>query len=193
VDRVKKIFELSKQNNGIMATSVKLSLRCPLSMARIKVPIRWPECSHLQCVDKDPWLSYTEKDRYLYMELLLMIKCPICQKLVECTNWFVDDFSKMILHQTGENVDEVVVSMDKDISWSVPTPPPTAPAAAIDCIDLDIPMPSNIVDLMASPPPPVVVGLKRSQSKDDVCIGEVKRTPNKPRTGASFTDAILLD
>jgi MIZ/SP-RING zinc finger len=47
----------------LLATSTRLSLRCPLGLVPITVPGRGARCTHLQCFDLTTFLSFNEKNR----------------------------------------------------------------------------------------------------------------------------------
>jgi MIZ/SP-RING zinc finger len=47
----------------LLATSTRLSLRCPLGLVPVTVPGRGARCTHLQCFDLTTFLSFNEKNR----------------------------------------------------------------------------------------------------------------------------------
>lgn len=44
---VKKVF-LSNSDDGVQQTGVKVSLKCPVTFKKIKLPARGAECRHIQ-------------------------------------------------------------------------------------------------------------------------------------------------
>jgi E3 SUMO-protein ligase PIAS1 len=56
----------------IEATSLNLSLKCPLSYMRLSNPCRAVSCSHIQCFDATSYLQLQEQGPQWL--------CPICNK-----------------------------------------------------------------------------------------------------------------
>ncbi|KAI1704601.1 MIZ/SP-RING zinc finger domain-containing protein [Ditylenchus destructor] len=69
----------------------RITLKCPLSGQRIKVPARYADCTHIECFDLEAFLRMkTQKN---------LLVCPICQKEVEkpLTNLRIDTYIETVL------------------------------------------------------------------------------------------------
>jgi E3 SUMO-protein ligase PIAS1 len=56
----------------VVATSQNLSLKCPITYMRLKVPCRGLGCNHIQCFDATSYLQLQEQGPQWI--------CPICNK-----------------------------------------------------------------------------------------------------------------
>lgn len=72
-------FELAKRGvvgfmnmDGIVSSAMKVSLRCPLMLTRMTVPVKGKDCSHIQCFDLDFFLQYARKSSKFV--------CPVCNR-----------------------------------------------------------------------------------------------------------------
>jgi MIZ/SP-RING zinc finger len=93
-------FTSSVARDGVEIASVVLSLRCPLSQARINVAARGRCCAHLGCFDLDSFLR-----------LLISVgaeACPLCGQALALEDLIV---SKLVQHAVVayEDADDVVV------------------------------------------------------------------------------------
>lgn len=105
------IDEMNKANADpdIAATSSKMSLKDPVSITRITMPIRSTVCQHNQCFD----------GRY-FMELQEQAptwSCPICAKTVSFESLCVDKYFEEILNTTSKNIEQVTI--EPNGQWSV--------------------------------------------------------------------------
>lgn len=153
-ERVQTDYLTSPSNAGVLATTVRLSLRCPLSMIRMTVPIRWPTCRHLQCLERASWDAYKKSNNNVNSYFVGgLLKCPICEKTVNDKDCFVDGFTKMILAQAGSDVDEVNVEVgERDLKWSVLAFSKTGSSLASSLDDVAAPADSDaitVIDLTA--------------------------------------------
>jgi E3 SUMO-protein ligase PIAS1 len=103
--------EMNKANADpdIAATSSKMSLKDPVSITRITMPIRSTVCQHNQCFD----------GRY-FMELQEQAptwSCPICAKTVSFESLCVDMYFEEILNTTSKNIEQVTI--EPNGQWSV--------------------------------------------------------------------------
>jgi MIZ/SP-RING zinc finger len=72
-------FELARRGvvqfmnaDGLCSSSMKVSLCCPLSLNRMRVPVKGRKCLHVQCFDLEDFLMYTRRSpKFL---------CPVCNK-----------------------------------------------------------------------------------------------------------------
>jgi len=62
-------------------STVRLSLKCPISMARQTLPVRTKKCRHLQTWDLQSFVDVmTESDKIkLYSDIFKQVKCPVCK------------------------------------------------------------------------------------------------------------------
>ncbi|OUM64701.1 hypothetical protein PIROE2DRAFT_8468, partial [Piromyces sp. E2] len=98
----------SKKEKGsdddIEATSSIVSLRCPISRARIKTPCRFKECTHVQCFDLTSYLQLNEK----YPNW----KCPVCNTRYSWKSLVMDGYIQDILNNVSLDVDSIVVEVN---------------------------------------------------------------------------------
>lgn len=72
-----KMFQPDDTNVLVETNTLKVSLICPLSKARIRIPSRTINCQHVQCFDLEPFLKMNEnKNKW---------SCPVCNR--EASQW----------------------------------------------------------------------------------------------------------
>jgi len=86
-------------SGDIVCGESRISLRCPLTVCRIKTPVRGVDCLHPQCVDLDAFLGFSNRTS--------IWQCPVCMKPLKFGDLLVDDKMKDILEKTNEDVDQV--------------------------------------------------------------------------------------
>ncbi|KAI5121284.1 hypothetical protein M0805_002328 [Coniferiporia weirii] len=91
-------------DDEIIIGKQKMTLKCPLSYTRIKVPCRSDKCVHPQCFDAYSW--------YSVMEQTTTWLCPVCEKVLNPEELIVDGYFGNILDQLPESVEEVEVEPD---------------------------------------------------------------------------------
>lgn len=104
ISQLKKEFEESQNNDDIMELTTKISLRCPLSYMRMKVPARSERCQHVQCFD---CLSFIQSQSQV-----TTWTCPICNIPLKLKDLMVSDYMVDILKVTDEAVDNVEILHD---------------------------------------------------------------------------------
>lgn len=106
------IAELTKkaQDPDIEATSLILSLKCPLSYMRLKNPCRGVGCSHIQCFDATSYLQLQEQGPQW--------ACPICNKTAPFDQLAIDEYVLEIIKGTTDSVDQVTI--DPYGKWTIP-------------------------------------------------------------------------
>ncbi|KAK0623225.1 PINIT domain-containing protein [Immersiella caudata] len=106
------IAELTKKayDPDIEATSLNLSLKCPLSYMRLSNPCRALSCSHIQCFDATSYLQLQEQGPQWL--------CPICNKAAPFDQLAIDEYVREIVKETPDSVDQVTI--DPYGKWSVP-------------------------------------------------------------------------
>ncbi|XP_038980199.1 E3 SUMO-protein ligase SIZ1-like isoform X2 [Phoenix dactylifera] len=91
----------------VVADSVTVNLRCPMSGSRIKIAGRFKPCVHMGCFDLDTFVELSQRSRKW--------QCPICLKNYSLENIIVDPYFSCItslLQNCGEDVDEIDVKPD---------------------------------------------------------------------------------
>lgn len=70
-------FELARMgvvqfmnSDDVASSSMKVSLRCPLMLTRISIPVKGKKCTHVQCFDLEYFLEYTRRSSKFL--------CPVC-------------------------------------------------------------------------------------------------------------------
>lgn len=104
------IITVQKQasDNDIEATSSVMSLKCPLSFTRLRLPCRGIGCRHNQCFDATSYLQLQEQAPTW--------QCPVCNKAVTWENLVLDQYVQDILQSTAKDTEQVVV--EPDGKWS---------------------------------------------------------------------------
>ncbi|ORY69539.1 PINIT domain-containing protein [Pseudomassariella vexata] len=139
IARASVIQELTKaaHDPDVVATSQVLSLKCPLSYMRLRIPCRSVSCSHIQCFDGTSYLQLQEQGPQWV--------CPICNKSAPFDSLAIDEYAKDILDNTSESTEQVTI--EPDGQWrkqSTAEPEPKKPrhsgvtASVIDDDDDDV-------------------------------------------------------
>eukprot|EP01130_Rhizamoeba_saxonica_P008889 TRINITY_DN359_c0_g1_i1.p1 TRINITY_DN359_c0_g1~~TRINITY_DN359_c0_g1_i1.p1 ORF type:complete len:640 (-),score=124.66 TRINITY_DN359_c0_g1_i1:1500-3332(-) len=105
---LKRAIKSFGDDDDIMAVSLKLSLRCPLTLLKIENPVRGRNCSHLQCFELSAYLQMN-KNHPTFL-------CPVCSKFASYSSLIIDEYIQKILESTGEDIEEVVI--EKDGTWN---------------------------------------------------------------------------
>ncbi|CAJ2509901.1 Uu.00g058010.m01.CDS01 [Anthostomella pinea] len=100
------ITEMTKKANDpdVVATSTVLSLKCPLSYTRLRVPCRSVLCNHVQCFDANSYLQLQEQGPQWI--------CPICNNSAPFDNLAVDEYVRDILENTSQSLEQVTIEPD---------------------------------------------------------------------------------
>jgi len=78
-------------------------------MLRMKEPVRFRTCKHLQCTELSSWKSYSR-------EQYGSVSCPICSR--PGNTLIKDEFTLEILNSVSLDVDTVVLDAENDLAWS---------------------------------------------------------------------------
>lgn len=86
----------------------KISLKCPITKSRIRLPARGHECKHVQCFDLEAYLMInSERGSW---------RCPECSKSAITDTLEIDQYIWAILNTlSNSDVDEVVI--DSSANW----------------------------------------------------------------------------
>jgi len=90
---------IAGDEDEIVCGESRVSLRCPLTVCRIKTPVRGVNCLHPQCVDLEAFLSFSNRTS--------IWQCPVCMKPLKYEDLLEDDKMAEILEKTKEDVDQV--------------------------------------------------------------------------------------
>jgi hypothetical protein len=106
--------QIAREYNGmddgdddIIVETLSVSLRCPLTYARMKYPCKSIFCEHIQCFDA---LSFIQ-----LQEQLPSWQCPICSKLVQVKDLAISDYYSEVLRMTSDDIESVALQADG--SW----------------------------------------------------------------------------
>ncbi|ORY59876.1 PINIT domain-domain-containing protein [Leucosporidium creatinivorum] len=87
------------------ASALTVSLKDPLTLARIKTPIRSNVCTHVSCFDAEVWFMINEQTPTW--------NCPICSKVLRVDDLVHDNFFLDVLKTIGSaEVDAITVEPD---------------------------------------------------------------------------------
>ena len=102
VIRKQKVLEAMEKANAdpdIAATSIRMSLKDPISTMRITLPVRSSHCMHNQCFDGAMFLQLQEQAPQW--------SCPICTKSIPFESLCVDEYFQEILNKTPKSTEKV--------------------------------------------------------------------------------------
>ncbi|KAI8580611.1 hypothetical protein K450DRAFT_236429 [Umbelopsis ramanniana AG] len=85
-----------------MQDSIKVSLRCPISLLRIKEPVKGVNCSHVECFDLVSYLCINQG--------LSTWKCPVCSKYTTSASIIYDEYFAQLLKDMDDNITETEYS-----------------------------------------------------------------------------------
>ncbi|KAJ0978220.1 hypothetical protein J5N97_013694 [Dioscorea zingiberensis] len=94
----------------VVAESVTVNLRCPMSGSRINIAGRFKPCVHMGCFDLETFIEMNQRSRKW--------QCPICMKNYSLENIIIDPYFNRItslMRSCGEDVTEIDVKPDG--SW----------------------------------------------------------------------------
>jgi len=113
ITKASVLQEMSRlaDDTDIVATSSRMSLKCPLSTLRIQTPCRSQRCRHNQCFDA---LSFIQ-----LQEQAPQWSCPVCNQHVAFDILQVDEYVDDILRNSPQNAEQVTI--EPNGSWSLIT------------------------------------------------------------------------
>lgn len=111
IPRDKVLHDMNKANADpdIAATSMRMSLKDPVSTMRITLPVRSSHCTHNQCFDGAMFLQLQEQAPQW--------SCPVCCKNVSFESLCVDKYFEDILNRTSKSIEQVDIEPNGD--WKV--------------------------------------------------------------------------
>ncbi|XP_024992690.1 E4 SUMO-protein ligase PIAL2-like isoform X2 [Cynara cardunculus var. scolymus] len=93
----------------VIEMSSRISLHCPFSQHRIKIPVKGRLCKHPQCFDYKNFMEINSR-RPTW-------KCPVCSKPICNLDIRIDQDFVKILNEVAEDVSDVIMSADG--SWTI--------------------------------------------------------------------------
>ncbi|KAH9289358.1 hypothetical protein KI387_033475, partial [Taxus chinensis] len=94
----------------VVAESVTVNLRCPMSGSRIKISGRFKPCVHMGCFDLEAFVELNQRARKW--------QCPICLKNYSLENIIIDPyFNRITTFMEGYPEDVTEVEVKPDGSW----------------------------------------------------------------------------
>ncbi|CAN0841189.1 E4 SUMO-protein ligase PIAL2 [Linum grandiflorum] len=94
-------------DSDIIEGPSRISLNCPISFSRIKIPVKGSLCKHLQCFDFGNYVEINSKRPSW--------RCPHCNQNVSYADIRVDQNIVQVLKEVGESITHVNISADG--SW----------------------------------------------------------------------------
>ncbi|XP_062197553.1 E3 SUMO-protein ligase SIZ2-like isoform X2 [Phragmites australis] len=117
--RVRRCVGGTEANNAdsdsdieVVADSVPINLRCPMTASRIRIAGRFKPCAHMGCFDLEAFIEINQRSRKW--------QCPICLKNYSLENIIIDPYFNRItslIQSYGEDTSEIDVKPDG--SWKV--------------------------------------------------------------------------
>ncbi|XP_016326460.1 zinc finger MIZ domain-containing protein 1-like isoform X1 [Sinocyclocheilus anshuiensis] len=111
ITKVKRSFSsvaVSVGDDGVEQTSIRISLKCPITFRRIQLPARGYDCKHMQCFDLESYLELNcERGSW---------RCPVCNKAALLEGLEVDQYMWGILNAL-QNSEFEEVTIDPSCSW----------------------------------------------------------------------------
>lgn len=99
------------QDSELVEGPSRISLNCPISFKRIKIPVKGHLCKHIQCFDFDNFVDINSRRPSW--------RCPHCNQCVSYIDIRLDQYMAKVLKEVGEDVSEVIISADG--SWKSAT------------------------------------------------------------------------
>lgn len=111
ISKEQAIREISRANDDpdIVLSSEIMSLKDPVSILRITLPVRSTVCTHRQCFDGGMFLQMQEQaPQWL---------CPTCNKQISYQSLCIDKYFEEILQQTSPSIEKV--TLEPDGQWHI--------------------------------------------------------------------------
>ncbi|XP_042010986.1 E4 SUMO-protein ligase PIAL2-like [Salvia splendens] len=95
-------------DSEVIEGSSRISLNCPISFTRIKIPVKGLSCKHIQCFDFDNYVDINSRRPSW--------RCPHCNQHVCFSDIRIDQKMVKILKEVRPNISDIIVSSDG--SWN---------------------------------------------------------------------------
>lgn len=106
-DYIPPVTALADPDNDIIEGPSRISLKCPISFSRIKIPVKGHTCKHLQCFDFNNYVNINSRRPQW--------RCPHCSQSVCFHDIRIDQSMVKVLKEVGEDISYVKISADG--SW----------------------------------------------------------------------------
>ncbi|XP_065217637.1 E3 SUMO-protein ligase PIAS1-like [Planococcus citri] len=105
--------KLGQQDDDIAATSLKVSMICPLGKILMSLPVRATTCNHLQCFDGSLYIKMNDvKSTW---------QCPVCNQPCYYDDLFIDGyFVNVLKNNTSSRMSEIQIEADGSVTPVVP-------------------------------------------------------------------------
>lgn len=118
-DKISKltVVEMIQADNNLddddlVATASRVSLKDPVSFIRMKIPARAKSCTHLECFDLETYFDLQKQGPSWV--------CPLCNKQISYSNIAVNEYMEEIIESTADlGIDEVEI--EPNGTWSIPS------------------------------------------------------------------------
>ncbi|KAI5868039.1 PINIT domain-containing protein [Durotheca rogersii] len=181
IPKASVVREMAKKANDpdVVATSQVLSLLCPLSYTRLRVPCRSATCSHIQCFDANSYLQLQEQAPTWL--------CPICHKNAPFDTLAVDEYVLDILEHTSDSKTQVTI--EPDGQWRKTERADSSQSRSGNSTKIDDDDDLSIVShgIHTSTP------LSRSIPSGGAPSGGYQGTPSASRSGSNKRSAEVID
>ncbi|KAI0013693.1 PINIT domain-containing protein [Xylariaceae sp. FL0662B] len=191
------VRELSKAANDpdVVATSQVLSLKCPLSYTRLRVPCRSVLCKHIQCFDASSYLQLQQQGPQWV--------CPVCNKSAPFESLATDEYVGDILARTSDSLEQVTIEPDGQWRIQGAEPEPnksrqSGASARIDDDDLAIVSDSRGLGNGVTASPMSGTNTFSTPSRPFLSSGSTpdgrsREASNAPRSGSNKRPAEVID
>ena len=101
-------------SGGMEVPSLTISLRCPLGRGILDVPVRGPECTHMECFDMVTFVKWgIQRKKYA---------CPVCSKVVPFFDELVPDpIFVYVLSKADQEAEAEMVTFFEGGEWEIET------------------------------------------------------------------------
>ena len=99
------------EDHEVQSDSIKFSLKCPITLTLIEIPVRGKNCKHVQCFSLKPFVNIQKTSK------VNRWKCPICMNFAY--DIVVDEFILQILDKAKCNLDPCFVEIFRDLMYEI--------------------------------------------------------------------------
>ncbi|KAL3645653.1 hypothetical protein CASFOL_010833 [Castilleja foliolosa] len=128
-------------DSEVIVGASRISLNCPISFRKIKIPVKGHSCKHIQCFDFDNYVDINSRRPSW--------RCPHCNQHVCFTDIRIDQKMVKILKETGPSVTDVLISSDgswKDVTENGDTIQ-KMDNTTLNTVRDESPQPADVLDL----------------------------------------------
>ncbi|XP_047970818.1 E4 SUMO-protein ligase PIAL2-like isoform X2 [Salvia hispanica] len=169
-------------DSEVIEGSSRISLNCPISFARIKIPVKGISCKHIQCFDFDNYVDMNSRRPSW--------RCPHCNQHVCFSDIRIDQKMVKILKEVRPNVSDIIVSSDGSWNAAVGSEETTEKSEdkTLNTGRDESPQPEEILDLTLTDDPMDVFDASGSEDRKHFSMANAHSTSINPHL-ASANDA----